>query len=183
MSDNGLIDFTYRPKTDGKRILPTVLVIAALSAVLVVLSATLPYYRGVVSLIAVIGICVSLYLAMRYIMSDFVYTVYTGGSETPPLLLIYRRMGRRESLMCRVELAMLCEIKQVAKAQKNAHAPDPNAQKFNFCPNFSPDSYYVLIARGREVNMELSLEITPEVSERLLSYAEIARQMDAEDEF
>ena len=180
--ENGIIEFTFRPKTDGKRPLPTVLLIAALSAVLMVVSANIPMYKGVVSLGAVVGICASLYLAMRYIMSDLIYTVYGSGEQTPAQLMIYRAMGRRESLMYRLDLADIKDIKVINKSDKTAHAPTRGATKLNFCPNFNPDSYYLLIAKSTDVDIEMKLEITPEVRTRLLAYAEIARNMKRAEE-
>ncbi len=180
--ENGIIDFTFRPKTDGKRPLPTVLLIAALSAVLIVVSANIPMYKGVVSLVALVGICASLYLAMRYIMSDFIYSVYSADERTPASLMIYRAMGRRESLMYRIDLSDIREIRLVNKNDKTAHATNRNTVKLNFHPSFNPDSYYLLIAKTADSEIEVKLDITPEVRERLLSYAEIARTMEREEE-
>lgn len=177
-----MLEFNFHPKTEGKRAWPAVAVIGALSAVLTVLSANAPRFRGVISLVAMIGFCVSIYLLMRYVMNDYIYSVMLDGEDNP-YFLVYRRLGRRESLMCRISVADIRTIELIEKKSAAKHVPDAKAQKYNFCPNLSPERYYVIKAKGIETNAEISVECTPEVRDRLLEYAAQARaKLSAEEE-
>ena len=176
-----MLEFNFQPKTDSKRAWPAVIVIGGLSGVLTVLSANAPRFRGVISLVAMIGFCISIYLLMRYVMNDYIYSVMLDGEDNP-YFLVYRRLGRRESLMCRISVADIREIVLIEKSSGVKHVPDAKAQKYNFCPNLSPERYYVIKAKGIETNAEISVECTPEVRERLLEYAAQARAKLSADE-
>ncbi len=181
MENENLIEFTYRPKTEAKRILPTVLTLAGASAVLVVLSVTAPAFRGLISLAAVIGITVSMYLFLRYAANDFVYSV-THGGEGEMLFVVARVIGKRTSVMCSFRIAEIINVEAFTKAEKSQHAPARDAQKFNFCPNFSPEVVYLIKTASPSGKLEVMIECTDEVAARLRDYAAAARAAESDED-
>jgi len=180
LRDERIIEFTYRPKTESRRIMPTVLTLAAVSAVLVVLSIVAPVYRGLISLAAVIGICVSMYLFLRYCAGDFVYSV-TEDTEGEAILTVMRVIGKRASTVFMMHLSEISEIKIMSEAEKSKHAPAPDAKKYNFCPSYSPERVCLIKFSSRTERCECFIECTDEVAARLREYALYAKETEREE--
>ena len=180
MKDERIIEFTYRPKTESRRIMPTVLTLAAVSAVLVVLSITAPLYRGLISLAAVIGICISMYLFLRYSAGDFIYSV-SSDTEGNAVFTVVRVIGKRMSTMLVMPVSEITEVKILTAAEKSQHAPAPDAKKYNFCPNFSPQSVCLIKSASRTERREVTIECTDAVAARLSEYSRFAKETESEE--
>ena len=177
---NEILEFTYRPKTDAKRVVPTISVLAALSAVLVVLSVSLPLYKGLVSLAAVVGITASMYLFLRYAAGDFVYSVTFDGVGQA-VFTVVKVVGKRSSTMCCLHLSNFVSVQRVESAEYKRSKKDYKAQRFNFCPSFATEAFYLIKSESLGEKSEVAVDITEEVAKRLMEYAAIAKATEAEE--
>lgn len=172
-----IIEFTFRPKTEPKKIMPTLVALIIVSAFLVVLSVTAPLYRGLISLAAVIGITISLYLFIRYSAGDYVYAVGFDG-EGHAVFTVVRTVGKRASTMCCLHLTNFRYIKKMTREELRQYKADKDIKKYNFCPNFSPDTVWLIRSEDRSDKNEILVEITDEVMNRLLEYSRIAKETE-----
>ena len=177
---NEIIEFTYRPKTDAKRVVPTLVTLAFLSAVLVVLSVTVPLYKGLVSLAAVVGITASMYMFLRYAVGDYVYSVTFDGVGQA-VFTVVKVVGKRSSTMCCLHLSNFVSVERISSADHKNRKTDYKAQRFNFYPSFSPEAFYLIKSESRGVLSEVIVDITEDVAKRLMEYAAIAKETEPEE--
>ncbi len=175
-----IVDFTYRPITEKKRAFPCLFALLAIAAALVILSAILLRYRGIVSLFAVIFLTAALYVFTRYILAEYTYSVVTD-SEGISYFAVTRITGKRVSTLCSFRMSEITSIDKIEEG-KTRHAPASKAQKYNFIPDFSIKEYYLIKTSSGTLNMEISIKGTDELAARLLEYAKIAKELAADDE-
>ena len=177
---NEIIEFTYRPKTEVKRVVPTLSVLIVLSAILVVLSVTLPLYKGLVSLAAVIGITASMYFFLRYAAGDYVYSVTFDGVGQA-VFTVVKAVGKRSSTMCCLHLSNFVSVQRVESAEYKSKRNNYKAERYNFHPSFSPDAFYLIKSESGGTQCEVIVDITEDVAKRLMEYAAIAKETEPEE--
>lgn len=177
---NEIIEFTYRPKTEPKRVVPTLAALLIASSALVVLSVTSPLYKGVISLFAVIGITASLYLFTRYCAGDYIYSV-ARDSLGQAVFTVSRVIGKRSSLMCCMHLTNFVSINAISSADYKKRVSARGVKKYNFHPSFAPDSFYLISVKSVTEESEIIVDITEEVRLRLIESVQIAKSTEPEE--
>ena len=177
---NEILEFTYRPKTEAKRIVPILVTLIVISAVLVVLSVTAPLYKGLIILAAVAGITASMYFFLRYAAGDFVYSV-TFDSVGQAVFTVVKVVGKRSSTMCYLHLSNFKSVEKMKSADYKKSKKYYKAQRFNFCPSFAPESFYMIKSESRGMRTEVIVDVTEEVAVRLMEYAQIAKDTEPEE--
>lgn len=180
--EDKILEFTYRPTAKKQKVFPLFFTLLAVSGALVILSTQLPKYKGVVSLVAVIGLCVCVYLFTRYFLSEYVYSVNIN-SDGDAVFVVSRVTGKRSSTMCAVRLADFTEIKKLTKETKRQHTPRPDAIKYNFSPEYRPETVYVILTQSRYQKCEITITGTDELTSRLMEYAGYAKGADELSEY
>ena len=181
--DERIIEFNYRPVSDKRRAMPLFFSVLMLSAVLVALSTFLPKYKGVVSLAAMIGLCISVLIFTRYFIAEFVYSVIVS-NEGDAMLVVVRITGKRESTMCALRMADITSVVYKSESEAKAYKPEPVSKKYNFVPDFSPKSFYLITASSRtDGKQEIMISGTQELAARLASYAEIERKRISNEDY
>ena len=180
MSDK-IIEFTYKPITQKKRAYPIFFTILIISGVLVLLSVQMTVAKGLISLFAVFGLTIDMFVFIRYVLAEFAYSV-TCGQDGDAVLVVTRTTGRRVSTMCCIRMAELSSVEKLTKEQKKQHAPDPKALKYNFAPSMSPEVVYLIKTASRTTKCEIIIEGTDELAARLLEYSSYAKEDEAANE-
>lgn len=180
--DERILEFSFRPVQDKRRAMPLFFGVLAASAVLVALATFLPRYRGVVSFLAMIGLCASVLIFTRYYIADFVYSTVLG-SDGEAYFVITRITGKRESAMCTLRFSEIVSVKYYDAEAAKSYKPDPVSKKYNFVPDFSPKSFYLITASSTGVGKsEIMISGTPELAKRIEEYAAIARERKENEE-
>ena len=176
-----ILEFSYRPKPNKKKVFPLLFTLMALSGVLFILSSTLQRYRGVIGLAALIGISVCMYLYLKYLSSELIYSVMVD-SNNEAVFLVNKVIGKRSSLMFSAYLHDVVCIQKFAKNGENKYTYDKKFRKFNFTVTYGASEFYSVRVKSRECSLDVFLECTPEVAARLDSYARIAKSALSEEE-
>ena len=101
---------TYAPKAKNRSASVLVLVLVICAAVCILLSGALSAYRGLSQLVGLIFAVAAIFVAFKYLLTSYVYTVFSDGAETPPCLLVEQKQGHRSSLVCRVLLKNVLSV-------------------------------------------------------------------------
>ena len=112
--NDSIIPFSYRKLADKRRAMPAFFALVAVSAILVVVSMSIKRYAGLVSLLAVIGLTASMLFYVRYITSDYTYSVGEG-SDGKAFLIFTRIIGKRQSVMGCIPLSSIKSIQRFTK--------------------------------------------------------------------
>ncbi|MBQ9071380.1 MAG: hypothetical protein IJY23_08560 [Clostridia bacterium] len=169
-----IIPFSYRTLADKRRAMPTFFTLIGISALLVVLSMTVDKYAGIISLLAVAGLTASTMFYIRYITSDYSYSVREG-SDSDAFLIFTKVVGKRQSMMGCLPLYSIISIQKFTKNELKLHKTEAGYRKYNFAASFSPDAVYMILAKTRTESFEVIIEGTDELAARLLEYAALAK--------
>ena len=177
----GIIEFTYRPVLNKKPAVTMLFGFLAVSALLVVASVISPYYKGVISLFAVFGLCASVLVYTKYIVCEYAYVVaYDNGDN--PVFIITRRTGKSVTTLCHILLSEITDIEKETREQRRKHVTPNGMKKYNFAPNLFPADTYRIKAKSRYNSAEFVIEGNDEMAARLLEYSALARQHEDEIE-
>ena len=172
-----IIPFSYRRLADKKRAMPLFFTLIAISFALVAVSMFITKYSGLVSLASIGTITAAMMVYIRYIISDYTYSVREGEGNQA-FLIFTKIVGKRQSMMGFIPLYAIKSIERFTKTEIKKQKIDQNARKYNFAPSFSPDFVYVIEAQTRTDKYHVIIEGTDELRDRLLEYSRYA----AEDE-
>ncbi len=169
MNDN-IIPFTYRRLADKRRAMPIFFMLIGISAVLVIVSMNIKRYAGLVSLLAVIGLTVSMLFYIRYITSDYTYSVGEG-SDGKAFLIFTKIVGKRQSVMGYIPLYSIKSVQKFTKNDLKQYKSEKGARRYNFAPSFSPEVLYLVYAKTETETYEALIEGSDELCSRLIEYA------------
>ena len=146
-----------------------------ISAVLVsALYVTLPQYKGIVGMIALILIVAAIYVYNRYMALTYHYEVMIDSSGTP-LLIIRHTIGKRESTLCRVELASIISVERQTAEERKRHTTPEGCVRYYYAPTLAPDITCLITLRSRYEYAEITVEGSDEFIDLIASYAKQAR--------
>ena len=180
MNEN-IIPFSYRRLADKRRAFPIFFTLVGISAVLVVLSMIVTKYQGLVSLGAICTMTASVLVYVRYIISDYTYSVREG-EDRQSFLIFTKVVGKRQSMMGCIPLSAIRSIEKFTKSELKTQKAESGVQRYNFSPSFSPDEVYVIKAQTGTHKYFVVIEGTDELRERLLEYSRYAIIDEAESD-
>ena len=169
-----ILEFTYRPIADKKKAFPLLFVLLGVSLSLVILSMQINLYKGVISLLAMVGIIASTYIYVKYISSEYIYSVMINDNDEA-MFLINKVIGKRSSLMCSFYLCDVISVQKFTKETKKEYVADPRANKYNFIVTFMKDDFYLVKTSSPLAKCEIKLECSDEVAKRILDYAALSK--------
>lgn len=178
-----IVEFSYRRLAEKKRAFPLFITLMTVSFALAIVSMFIPKYSGVVSLVAMGTITAATLVYVRYIASDYTYSVREG-SDGRAYLLFTKIIGKRQSMMANIPLYSVKSIERFTKSELKQQKIDRGACKYNFAPSLTPDVVYVIKAEANSVKYNVIIEGTEELRARLLEYVSYARldEMEKADE-
>lgn len=184
MNEN-IIPFSYRRIADKKRAFPLFFVLIGISVALVISYMISPKYRGVIGLVAICAMTAAMMVYLRYVISDYTYSVREG-EDNQAFLIFTKIVGKRQSMMGCVPLYAVQSIEKFTKEELKAQKIDKGTQKYNFAPTFSPDVVYAIRAQKGSVKYFVVLEGTDDLRNRILEYSRYAlldkASLDADEE-
>ncbi len=175
---NEILDFTFRPIANKKQCFPALFGLLIVSACLVVASVASPLYKGIISLVAVVGLISVVYLFSRYIAPVYAYAVIHD-SNGQGCFIVTKTIGKRVDTLFMIPLYAVISLKRTA--QKTETVSVYGERKYNLCPSFSPKNIYAMRASTRYEKSLVLLELTDDVMNRLLLYVEIAKENEPEE--
>lgn len=168
-----IIPFSYRRIADKRRAFPLFFVLVGISAILVIASMITPKYSGLISLASICTMTASVMMYIRYIVSDYTYSVRAGDNNRS-FLIFTKVVGKRQSMIGCVPLYAIKSIEKLTKDELKKEKVEKGTHKYNFAPTFSPDEVYVIKAETSELKYYVVIEGTDELQERLLEYSRYA---------
>lgn len=172
MNEN-IIPFSYRRLADKRRAFPVFFLLIGISAVLVIASMIATKYSGLISLASICTMTAAVMMYVRYIVSDYTYSVREG-ENNQSFLIFTKIVGKRQSMMGCIPLYAIKSIEKFTKERLKQDKIAKNVHKYNFAPTFSPDEFYVIKAQTRSLSYFVIIEGTDELCERLLEYSRYA---------
>ena len=180
MNEN-IIPFSYRRLADKRRAFPALFTLIGVSAVLVIASMITPKYSGVVSLVSICTMTAAVMIYVRYVVSDYTYSVREGENHQS-YLIFTKVVGKRQSMMGCIPLYAIKSIEKFTNDELKQQKIDKGTHKYNFAPSFAPDAVYVIKAKTRTVSYFVVIEGTDELRDRILDYTKYALLDEAESE-
>ena len=113
MSDR-IIPFTYRPVTNKKNGMPLLFILAGISTALVILSAQLERFAGIVSTVAIITLTGAVMFYLRYVGSDYVYNVTVSGDGVA-YFVVGKVVGKKITTMLAIRVSSIQSIQLFTK--------------------------------------------------------------------
>ena len=168
-----IIPFSYRRLADKRRAFPLFFVLIGISAILVVTSKVSPKYPGIISLASICVMTAAVLVYVRYIVSDYTYSVREGENDRP-FLIFTKIVGKRQSMMACVPLYAVKSIEKFTKNELKRKKVAKGIHKYNFSPTFAPDEVYVIKAQTSTLNYFIIIEGPDELRDRLLEYSRYA---------
>ena len=184
MNEN-IIPFSYRRLADKRRAFPIFFLLIGISVILVFASMITPKYSGLVSLTAIGTLTASVMIYVRYIVSDFTYSVCEG-EDKQAYLIFTKIVGKRQSMMGCIPLYAIKSIEKYNKEEYKKQKAEVGEHNYNFVPTIFPDVVYIIKAQTRTVKYHVVIEGTDELRNRLLEYSRYAlldeAKFEAEDD-
>ncbi|MBO7303166.1 MAG: hypothetical protein J6U68_03160 [Clostridia bacterium] len=178
---NGIFEFTFRPVANKKPAVSVFIIIMAMSGALVIASAVAEKYKGVISLFAVILLCSAIYLLVRFIVCEYAYALVFD-SEDIPNLIVTKTVGKRVTTLFSIPISRIIRIEAESAEQRRKHETPFGTKKYYYNVTMFPKETYRIYASGRGESCEIILEITPQVADKLMEYAALARTHENEEE-
>ena len=169
-------DFSVRLKPTNSKAKRAFIFCLILAFVFFVISAVLPLYNGLVGLISLVFLVISLNAYTKYLSCIYYYDITTDSDGTP-LFIVRQIVGKRETTLCRIELADVVSLDREDRETRIKHKTPKELSKFNYSPTMDPEVSYRMITNGRYEQAEIVLEFSDEMAEMILHYAELAREM------
>ena len=169
-----IIPFSYRRLADKKRAFPLFFTLVFISALLVLVSMSIEKYAGVVSLLAVASLTATCMVYLRYIVSDYMYSVSEGSDENA-FLIFSKVVGKKQSVMGNIPLYSILSIQKFTKEALKDYKTDKKYKRYNFAPSLYPEVIYIIKANNGGQYFEILIEGSDDFSSRLTEYANIAK--------
>lgn len=146
---------------------------------LALLSTFIPLYKGIVSVFAVVLIAVAIAIYTKYVAVTYYYDI-TRDNNGAPIFVVRQVMGKRESTLCRIDLADIIKVENENAKERRAHKTPFEYRKYSYLPTLMPKNTVRLTVHGKYENAEIIIE-NENYGEVLKKYAEEARQTDFRD--
>ncbi len=148
-----MCSISYTPKAKNRSAELLVSILVAVAAVLYFVALAVSLYRGVLRLLAVLLLVAAIFVAYKYLLTSYTYSVFSDEGKTPPCLLVEQKQGSRSSLVCRV---LLENVLSLSPCDGKAYP----AKCYVYTATMRGGSYQLLLARevGREICVKLEAD-------------------------
>ncbi len=129
--------YICKPERNVAQVRALVACCALITAILFFVSTSVPYYQGLVRLLAFVSLIVSILLVVRYALTEFEYAVSCGS------LSVTRITGNRRTVVCNVALETAVDLYE---KRDYDHLPSSEKAviKYSLNQNLSADSFVFL---------------------------------------
>lgn len=174
-------EFSVSPKPQNQKARSIMLVMFLLSGIIIATSFSLEKYRGVISSFSLLTLTVALLLYTKYISVKYYYEIMID-DDGVPLFLVRQSVGKRSSLLCRIELSSIVQVEKENAAMRKKHKKADDAFSYSYCPTLFPENTIRLYVVGYRAKSEIVIEGNDEFASLLIDYAKTAKEMSRQDE-
>ena len=171
-------EFSVCPKPQNNKAKIIFLLTLLCAVVVFFVSTYMKRYSGVVGLCALLLFVTAILFYTKYISVSFRYDIMI--SDDIPLFVVRQIVGKRESTLCRIELADIYSVERETASERRAHKTPSGYLKYVYTPTFSPSEIYRLTVKGRYEKCEIIIEGAEKLASLLNSYAIEARELRAQ---
>ncbi len=169
-------EFSISPKQQNKNASYVILSLFFLAAIFMVTYFVFDKYKGIFGLVALVFITAALTVYNKYLACKYCYEIMIDSSGVP-LFLVSQAVGKKRSLLCRVMLSSITEVKRESKKERAAHKLHRGNYVYSFCPTLFPESVITIYADELNVKNEIVIEGNDDFLQLLNEYSKIAREM------
>ena len=174
-------DLTVRPKPQNNNAKIAFTVSLAVSAIGFAAYYAIERFRGIVGMLALFALVTAILFYTKFISPIFYYDV-TSDSDNVPIFVVRQIIGKRQTTLCRIDLASITEIKKETKAEMRAHKTPSAYRKYVYAPTLFPPVVYRITVVGRYEKSEIIIECSEDFAEYLRSCAQEAAEAVSEEE-
>ena len=167
-------EFSVHPKPRNKKAKLICLSEFAVAAALFITYSRVDRYRGIIGLFAIGFITAAILLYTKYISPNYYYDI-TFDSNEIPIFVVRQITGKRQTTLCRIDLADIVEITYESAKERKSHKRDNSAKLYVYTPTLFPPDNYRITAKNRYDSFELVVECTEDFAKLLSEYSEEAR--------
>lgn len=166
-------EFTLKPKPQNKKSVYMFIAFMLGAVATVILYIKLVPYRSVIGILAMMFVIAAVFMLTRYMAAEYFYDVTVNDGE--PLFIIRHKLGKRETVMCRIPLRDIVSVEKQDKEKRRMHRTPEDYTRYFYSPTLDPEITYLIVARSRYEKAEITVEADDEFAEILLRYAAFAR--------
>ena len=175
-------EFSVRPKPRNNNAKIAFLIAILISAAGFVTYFFMERFRGFVGMFSLMVLVTAILFYTKYISPEFFYDI-TFDYENTPIFVVRRRVGKRDTTLCRIDIADIVSVDYETRAERRAHKTPSGMLKYVYAPTMLPPDVYRITVRGRYEKCEIIIEASEEFAKLLRDYSAEARSLRlSEDE-
>lgn len=137
-------------------------------------------YKGVVGLFALMILTLAILVYTKFISPAFYYDIAID-SEGVPMFVVRQIIGKRQTTLCRLDLADIDSVEHETKKERSHHKTPRGVRKYIYAPTMFPKEIYRVKAKTRYESAEIIIEGSEAFASTLRDYAREAKEMRGED--
>jgi hypothetical protein len=114
-------------------------------------------YKGIVALAGAILLVVGITVYSKYLASVYYYDITKDANGTP-VFVVRQIMGKRESTLCRIDVADIISVTHETSAERRNHKTPAGYLKYVYTPTLMPKATSRLIVEGQYEKAEIVIE-------------------------
>lgn len=169
-------EFSVHPMPVNKNAKIAFLIAILISAAGFVTYFLMEKYKGIVGTAALMMLTTAILFYTKYISPEFYYDI-TFDTEGTPIFVVRQIIGKRQTTLCRVDLADIVSINKQSSAERKAHKTAVGYRAYVYTPTLMPPLTYLITVSARYEKAEIRIEGTDEFANLLNEYSKEARFM------
>ncbi len=174
-------EFSVHPKAQSNLAKNVFFALLGSALLILVASYISPMFNGLISFAAMICIVAAVYIYSKYIGADYYYDITE--SEGAPLLVIRHKVGKRNTTLCRLDIASIVSVTPLTRSELKAKPQEKDILRFTYCPTMCAQSVYLISSRSRYEQADIVIEGTDELADLLMQIAAECRTSSEGDEY
>ena len=174
-------EFSVHAKPKNKNSIIAFVVLLLVSALGFCVYFIVESYKGVVGLFALMILTVAILVYTKFIAPAFYYDIAID-SEGIPMFVVRQIIGRRQTTLCRLNLADIVLVEYETKKERSLHKTPRGTRKYIYAPTMFPAETYRITAKGYYESCEIIIEGSEALANTLRDYAIQAKEMRIDSE-
>lgn len=166
-------EFSLKPSAQSKKALYLFIGIAVGAVAAAVWYMLADEFKGVVGFLTMILIIAGIYIYTRFLAAEYYYDITV--LNDIPTFIVRHKIGKRETTMCRIDLASIVSVERQTKDERRKHKTPSDHKIYFYSPTLYPEVSYLIISHGTYEKAEINIEANDEFAKVLLDYAATAR--------
>lgn len=167
-------EFSVHPKPQNNNAKIACMTFVLIAALGFVVYFQIEKYKGIIGIFALLALTTGILIYTKFISPEFYYDITFDASETP-VFVVRQVIGRRQTTLCRIDLADIEKIEREEKAERRKHKTPSGTRKYIYAPTMFPKEIYRITAKSQYESAEIIIECSEEFSNLLKEYSKEAR--------